>query len=228
MINVLNYIRENIVCLTPILATGAFAFVIILERTHALAWDYAFPYFDAFFEKIRYLVLVNRLNEALAICEQLSAKPVVRIVREGLFRAHQPEPLIETGLELIAHEVQEKFRARTPLLVPAAMVAILLGLSGSLWTFMRSVRTSNGESLIIHLLPALSITLAGFAIAIPCLIFHAFLKNHSQRLIAQTELAAIRMRDLLKQHYYAEPPPSGGPPLMPPRSTRSTKARGEL
>lgn len=210
MSTLLEFISRNFTHVAPILGAGAFALVIILERVHALVWDYSFPYADAFFEKVRYMVLSDRIGEAIAFCEQLVSKPVVRVVREGLVRAHQPESVIEHGLQIAVAEVAAKIQARTQFLSTIANVATLLGLLGTIMGLVQSfdaVGNANAQEraalLAAGISTAMNATMLGLAVAIPCMIAYSFLVNRTNRLIGEIDLAAIKMLDLLKQRYYA-------------------------
>ena len=239
MIGLLEFIRQNFSHVLPILAVGAFGMVIILERTHALVWDYAFPYADAFFEKVRYMVLADRIGEAVAFCDQIVGKPVVRVVREGLVRANQPEGLIEHGLQIAVHEMSERIQARTQFLSTVANVATLLGLFGTILGLIQSfdaIGTVNAQErsalLSAGISTAMNATMLGLGVAIPCLLAYSYLANRTNRLLAEIDLAAIRTLDLLKQRYYAvepqEDPGLAGPGGMPlaTRVTRTGRARG--
>src|SRR6185312_4193643 len=83
------FIINNFFHVAPILAVGGFGAVIILERTRALLFAYPLDRTDAFFEKIRVMVMSDRLADALALCERFRGKPVATIVRAGLLRADQ-------------------------------------------------------------------------------------------------------------------------------------------
>lgn len=208
--NLIEFIQHHFHHVAPILLVGAFALVIILERVHALVWDYAFPFTDAFFEKVRYMILSDRIPEAIAFCEQLSAKPIVRVVREGLLRAHQPESVIEHGLEIAVGEVTAKIQARTPLLATLANVATLLGLFGTILGLVQSfeaVGIANAQEraglLASGISVAMNATLLGLGVAIPCLVAYSYLTTKANALLSETELAAVRTLDLLKQRIYS-------------------------
>src|SRR4051812_40241549 len=131
MAKFLEFILHNFTHVAPILAAGGFGLVIIVERMRALVWAYPFPYADAFFEKIRNMIMADRIGEAIAFCERFRSKPVANVVKEALTRAHQPHELIEHGLQLAVGQANEKVTARTNFLGTIANVATLLGLLGT-------------------------------------------------------------------------------------------------
>ena len=128
MAGFIQFIRDNFAHVAPLLGAAAFAIVIIIERTRALVWGYPMQSTEAFFERIRNLVMSDKINEAVAFCERYWKKPVARVVKEGLTRADQPESLIENGLQITVGEVTQTITARTGFLATIANVATLLGL----------------------------------------------------------------------------------------------------
>src|SRR3954453_21011068 len=116
MQNFINFILTNLSHVAPILVAGGLAVVIILDRFRALVLAYPMHNPDAFFEKIRGLVMSDRISEAVAFCERYRSKPVANVVREGLLRAHQPEGLIEHGLQIAVGEATDKTTSKTSFL----------------------------------------------------------------------------------------------------------------
>jgi hypothetical protein len=133
-----QFIQEHFAHVAPILAAGAIALVITFERLVALMWSYPLERPRAFYDKIRNLVLNERISEAVAYCERHRTKPAANIVREGLLRAHQPESVIAHGLEIAVGEAHEKIGARTAFLATIANVATLLGLFGTIMGLIQS------------------------------------------------------------------------------------------
>ena len=93
-----EFIRTNWLHVAPILAAGAFAIAIMLERTRALFQAYPIRDAQGFFDKVTELVLAGKLGDAIALCDRYGHKPAAKVVKQGLLRAHQPEPLIEQHL----------------------------------------------------------------------------------------------------------------------------------
>jgi len=194
----------------PILAAGAFGLVIILERTRALLWGYPMDRMDAFFEKIRVMVMADRLADALALCERFRGKPIASVVRAALLRADQPESLIEDGLQIAVGEMQERVGLRTGFLATIANVATLLGLFGTIVGLVQSfeaVGSANASErsalLAAGISTAMNATMLGLGTAIPCMIFYSFLMNRTNRLNGQIERSAVRILEILKHRYFS-------------------------
>src|SRR4051794_25502690 len=95
-----EFIRNSFGHVFPILLAAGFAIAIIIERCVALFQRYPIKNQEAFFERITDLVMSGKLSEAVAICDRMPQKPAAEVVKKALLRAHQPESLIENGIEL--------------------------------------------------------------------------------------------------------------------------------
>ncbi len=207
--NLLKFIQENFLHVAPILICGAFALAITAERIYALLVLYPMRQAENFFEKIHGLIMNDRLSEGVLLCERYRAKPIATVVRAGLSRAHQPENLIEHGLQIAVGEVQEKIQARTGFLAMIANVATLLGLFGTILGLIQSFEAVGAASaqqrsalLAQGISTAMNATMMGLGVAIPCMVIYSFLMNRTNRMNAIIERAAVRTLDLLKQRYY--------------------------
>lgn len=204
-----HFLKENFWHVFPILACGGFALVITVERVKALFISYPLSSPERFFDKVRDLVITDRLNDALTVCDHYRGKPVVDVTREALMRAHQPESIIEHGLEIAVSEATLRIQRFTSFLATIANVATLLGLFGTIVGLIRSFAAIGNASpqekaalLASGISTAMNATMMGLAVAIPCMLAYAFLMNKSNRLTAQVEQAAVRTLDILKQRFY--------------------------
>jgi len=125
MSNIFKFCIENFSHVFPILASGALGIVIMVERWVALTRSYPLASLDGFFDRLRVLIMRDQINDAIALCERYRGKPAARIVREGLMRAHQPESLIESGLEIAASEASQRIQSRTAFLACSARSWVL-------------------------------------------------------------------------------------------------------
>jgi biopolymer transport protein ExbB len=210
MNGLMQFIQEHFAHVAPILAAGAIGAAITFERFVALMWTYPLERPRAFYDKIRNLVLNERISEAIAYCERHRSKPAANIVREGLLRAHQPESVIAHGLEIAVGEAHEKIGARTPFLATIANVATLLGLLGTIMGLIESfeaVGSANAQQrsalLAAGISTAMNATMLGLAVAIPCMIIFSYLTNRTNKLNAEAERSAVKVMDFIKQRYFA-------------------------
>lgn len=215
--NIIEFLKDNFWHVAPILITGAFGLAIILERLNALLVVYPIQNTAGFMEKVRDHVMANRLAEAVALCEKYRSKPVARVVKQALLRAHQPESLIEDGLEIAVGEAHEQIQNRTPYIATIANVSTLLGLFGTIVGLIHSfeaVGSANAQQkaalLANGISTAMNATMMGLAVAIPSMIAFSFLMGRSNRLTAQIDQTAVKALDIIKQRYYdAESQASG-------------------
>ncbi len=162
-----------------------------------------------FFDKLQELVMAGKVGEAVALCDRYPTKPVARVVKQALLRAHQPESLIEHGLQLAVADVTGWIQKRTGFLATIANVATLLGLLGTIAGLITSFQAVGGADpqqksalLAAGISTAMNATMMGLGVAIPCMVAFSFLINKSNRLVSDVESSAIRSLDILKQRYY--------------------------
>ncbi len=205
-----DFLRTSFFHVAPILIAGAFAGAIIAERAKALFKTYPIQDMDGFFEKVRDLVLKGKVGEAVSLCERYPGKPVAQIVKQGLLRAHQPEALIEHGLEIATNDATQAIQRRTGFLATIANVATLLGLFGTIAGLIHSFEAvghadpqQKSAMLAAGISQAMNATMLGLGVAIPCMVAFSFLMNRTNRLISEIDNSAVKSIDILKQRYYA-------------------------
>jgi biopolymer transport protein ExbB/TolQ len=205
-----EFLRTSFWHVMPILVAGGFAAAIILERFKALYGTYPIKDTEGFFDKLTDLVMGGKLGEAVAHCDRYPAKPAAQVAKQALLRAHQPENLIEHGVQLAMGRATQAIQKRTAFLATIANVATLLGLLGTIAGLIHSFEAvghadaqQKSALLAAGISQAMNATMLGLAVAIPCMIFFSFLMNRTNRLIAELDHSAVRMVDILKQRYYA-------------------------
>jgi biopolymer transport protein ExbB len=206
----LEFIMSNLSHTAPLLIAGAIAIAILVERSKALFKTYPIQNADGFYDKITELVMSGRIGDAIAVCDRMPEKPAAAVVKQGLLRAHQPENLIEHGIELAVGEASLKIQMRTSFLATIANVSTLLGLFGTIAGLIHSFEAvahadpqQKSALLAAGISTAMNATMMGLAIAIPCMVAFSFLINRTNRLIAEIDHSAVRTLDVLKQRYYA-------------------------
>ena len=209
MASMLKFVLEHFSHVFPILLAGGIGTVIIIERSIALIWSYPIDAYNDFFDKVRALVMRDRVSEAIVLCERLREKPVSKVVREGLVRANQPEQLIEHGLHIAVSEATDRINARTAFLGTIANVATLFGLFGTIVGLVQSFEAVGNASaaqrstlLANGISTAMNATMMGLAVAIPCMIAYSYLNSRSAKLVSQVDQSAVRTLDLLQQRYF--------------------------
>ncbi len=219
----IDFLKNNLSHVLPLLVAGAFAIVIIAERTKSLFFSYPLRDSKGFFDKVQELVFAGRTAEAVQLCEQQGQKPVAKVVRAALMRAHLPDDAIEQGIALELADATRHIQKRTSFVATIANVATLLGLLGTIAGLIASFAAvahadaqQKSALLSAGISTAMNATMLGLAIAIPCMIAFAVLTNKANRIIGDLEDAGLKTLDVLKLRYYSmetEETPSVGETL---------------
>jgi biopolymer transport protein ExbB/TolQ len=206
----MQFLRDSFWHVAPILIAGAIAVAIIVERARALFTLYPIRDARGFFEKISDLVIAGKMSEAVAVCDRNAGKPAAQVVKQALLRSHQPDALIEHGLQLAVGEATQAIQKRTSFLATIANVATLLGLFGTIAGLIQAFEAvghadpqQKSALLAAGISTAMNATMLGLAVAIPCMVAFSFLMNKSNRLVSEIEHSAIHALDILKQRYYS-------------------------
>jgi biopolymer transport protein ExbB len=206
----LDFIRTSFWHVAPILLAGGIAVAIILERTRALFSVYPLKDPREFYDKLSDLVVAGKIAEAISLCDRYQHKPVAQVMKQALLRSHQPETLIEHGLQIAVGDANQAIQRRTSFLATIANVATLLGLFGTIAGLIASFEAvghadpqQKATLLAAGISQAMNATMLGLGVAIPCMVAFSFLMNRSNTLIGDVESAAVRALDILKQRYYA-------------------------
>jgi len=208
--NILEFIKTNWTHVAPILLAGAFGFAIIVERSRALFSVYPIKDMHGFFDKLQDLIMAGKLGEAISLCDRHPQKPAAQVTKQALLRAHQPENLIEQGVELSVGDAVSMITKRTTYLATIANVATLLGLFGTIAGLIQSFEAvghadaqQKSALLAAGISTAMNATMLGLAVAIPCMVAFSFLMNRQNRLVGEVDRSAVKALDILKQRYYA-------------------------
>lgn len=208
--NFIEFIKNNLMHVLPILISGAIGVAIVLERLNALFQSYPIHDLDGFFKQISNLVMVGKIQDAVRVCEQYPKKPVAKVVKTALLRSHMPETVIEDGLHIAVSDATQSIQRRTSFLATIANVATLMGLMGTILGLINSFDAvghadaqQKSALLSAGIATAMNATMLGLGVAIPCMIAFSFLMSRSNQLIAQIEDASVKSLDILKQRFYS-------------------------
>ena len=204
----IEFLKNNFLHVAPILISGAFAAIIMMERYKTLYQTYHLENGEEFLNQVKNLVAKGKYNEALAICLQYHGKPTAEIVKAGLERAHQPEELVINSIEMARNRLAEKIQKRTNYLATIANVATLLGLLGTIAGLIESFAAvghadpqQKAALLANGISTAMNATMLGLAVAVPCMIVFSFFINKANQLIAEVEAGGMTIHDSLQLHH---------------------------
>ena len=207
--NMIEFLKNNFWHVFPILAAGVFAILIVIDRVKALFYTYPLKAPEAFFERITGMLASGRAGDAIALCNTMPAKPVAKVVKTALLRAHLPDDLLAHGMEMTLSEAHTAIQKRTSFLATVANVATLLGLFGTIAGLISSFEAvghadaqQKSALLADGISTAMNATMLGLGVAIPCMILFSLLVNQANRLVSDTEHAAVRAVDIVKLRMY--------------------------
>lgn len=207
--SVLEFFKNNFFHVAPIILVGIIAAAIVVERYKTLFISLCMKNPNEFLEKVNQLTLIGKLNEAIVLCDQFKNIPMALLVKSALMRAHQPEEVIQSGIEISFSESSEKIQRRTSYLATIANVATLLGLLGTIAGLIHSFEAvghadaqQKAALLADGISTAMNATMLGLAVAIPCMVGFSFLTNRSNFLIKQLEHAGLQIMDSIRRSYY--------------------------
>lgn len=207
--SVLEFLKNNFFHVAPILLAGILAAAILVERYKTLFVTLSMKNPNEFLEKVNHLTLNGKVNEAIALCDQFQTIPMALLVKSALTRAHSPEEVIQSGIEISFSESAEKIQRRTSYLATVANVSTLLGLLGTIAGLIHSFEAvghadaqQKAALLADGISTAMNATMLGLAVAIPCMIGFSFLTNRSNMLVKQLENAGLQIMDSIRRSYY--------------------------
>jgi biopolymer transport protein ExbB len=204
------FIKDHFLHAAPLLACGAFALAIMIERSYSLYLRYPMRNMERFFNDLSSHVMKANIAEAARLCDRHKRKPAANVVKAALQRAHLPEGLIRDGIQLSLQNCSRAILKRTSYLATIANVATLLGLFGTVAGLIQSFQAvahadaqQKSALLSAGIATAMNATMLGLGIAIPCMIVFSLLTNRTNNLISDLEQAAVRTMDILKQRFYS-------------------------
>lgn len=228
--DLMTFIKHHFWHAAPILACAMAGLVIAIERFIAFNDIYALKERGQFFEKLKIYVMADRLRDAIALCNLHDRKPLAHVVRQGLIRAHQPEEMVQDGMAMAVIQAQRLIQKRTAYLATIANVATLLGLFGTIAGLISSFDaigkadpSRKSELLAAGISTAMTATMMGLGVAIPCMVIYSLLMNKQNRLVSELNESAIETMDIIRQRYYTQSPagPSGGQGPSPGHGRRA-------
>lgn len=204
-----DFILSNLGHVLPIIIAGIFAAAIVIERIKMVFFVYPLPGRTKFYHRIRELVMADKVQDAVALCDQYPQKPAVQVMKEGLMRAHLPEQMVNDGLNIVVGEWIENISKRTSFLSMIANVATLLGLFGTIAGLIQSfeaVGTANPQEksalLAAGISNAMNATMMGLGVAIPAMVAFSFIMNRTNRMVSELDQCSLETLDIIRQRAY--------------------------
>ena len=193
-----------------ILGIAIFALAIIVERFIVIYLKNRIVSVSFVNQVIEHLQTDN-LDGALRLCDR-SRAALPQIVRAGLEQLDEGPDEVQNAIELKAMAVIPKLEKRTGYLSMTANVATLLGLLGTIWGLITSFQAvAHAEAaqkaalLSSGIAMAMNTTAFGLMVAIPCMLFFAFLHEKTNDLIDEINENVARIFQFLRRKSIKSP-----------------------
>lgn len=160
---------------------------------------------QAFFEKIKKLVVAGNIDSAIKLCES-SNYPVLQLVRAGLTQASKGPDEVDAALSEKLNELKPEAEKRVGALWSLANIATLIGLlgtvSGLIKTFnaiaVPGLSQSDKQAMLSNgIAEAMYNTALGLGIAVFCMITHVILHTRAKAIQRDLEMLMERTFNLL-------------------------------
>ncbi len=204
-----DFIVSNFSHTLPVILAGIFAIAIVLDRVKMVFFTYPLAGRSKFYHRIRELVMADKVQDAIALCDQYPEKPAAQVAKEGLLRAHLPEQMVNDGLNIVVGEWIENVSKRTAFLSMIANVATLMGLFGTIAGLIQSfeaVGTANPQEksalLAAGISTAMNATMLGLGVAIPAMVAFSFIMNRTNRMVSELDQCSLETLDIIRQRSY--------------------------
>lgn len=203
-----KFLGDGDVAMWAIVLTGLFALGVVIERFKTLYVDFNINS-HTFMEKIRALILGDKIEEAVAHCANHPKVPLAQVVKGVLERADQDDSSIDNGLDVKFTEVMPRLHKGFGYLSMVANVATLLGLLGTVHGLVmafEAVSFADPAQKQIMLAQSISIamvaTMAGLFVAIPVMFIYSFFHAKQNQLVEEVIACSTVVVDLLKHRNY--------------------------
>ncbi len=235
---IVKFFQDGGFFLIPIAIVLAIGVVICLERWIYLGYEKArnAKAFDEWLPLLRTADLEKMLHFS-----RESTAPISRIIGCGLdmMKVSDQRGDIENSMSEGILETLPRLEQRTGYLAVLANVATLLGLLGTIvgligaFTAVASADPAEKSRILSESISvAMNTTAFGLIAAIPLLIFHAILKNKTQKITNSLEMASVKFLNLMTVHRLiqsnsprvASEPSSAIPEKLEPISEVGSKA----
>lgn len=186
-----------------ILAVSIIGLGIIIERFIFLFFKYNINA-TAFMAQIQKLVMANKIDHAIKLCNAAPSAALARVIKAGLMKANKSKAEIQNAVEEATLEVVPVIQKRTNSLQAIANIATLLGLLGTIigmigaFDSLASVSADKRqEALGRNIALAMNTTAFGLIVAIPCMSAHIFLSGTTKRIIDEIDQYSVKLENLL-------------------------------
>jgi len=203
MNSILQFINDSGVVGWIIMLTGLGVAGLVFERAKILYFAYGMDS-DEFMTKVQGLVLAKKVEEALAICNQYSGKPLANAFKTILEKADRDDDSIFQAHDNAMAENVPQLTKRIHYLSMLANVATLLGLLGTIHGLILSFAAvaqadpAQKQAMLAHGISVSMYTTAlGLVVAIPAMVAYSLLVSRQNQLVEEITEKTGKLTELL-------------------------------
>jgi len=187
----------------PIALVSVLALAVCIERVVCVLFRYDING-RTFMAQVQKLVATNNIDRAIKLCNAAPNAALPRVIKAGLLRANKGEVEIRNAIDEVVLEVVPLLNKRTAALAALANLATLLGLLGTIMGLTDAFGAVSGAppeqraGLITGAIAvAMNTTAFGLLVAVPTLFVHLLLSGISRKIVADIDLYAMRLENML-------------------------------
>ncbi len=198
---ILVLLKSGGVTVVILLLCSTFSLAIILERMIYFKTRSKVKRAD-FIAQIRAGLQAGNAKQALEACKKTDA-PFAQVASAGLKLFGHNETVISNAMEREITIETNKLERNTSIIGTIGSVAVYIGLFGTVLGIIRAFRDisasgSGGINVVINgIAEALICTAAGLAVAVPAVIFYNYFTKMIDDFVADMELCASEVLDIL-------------------------------
>ena len=159
-----------------------------------------------FMDTMRQVLLHNRTQEAIDICDETDA-PVARIMKAGILKQNRGKEEVREAINDAGHLEIPRLDRHLSYLATCANIAPLLGLLGTVSGMIKAfaqIQNKRGQvnpaDLAEGISNALLTTAAGLAVAIPMLVIYNYFVTRVDNMVVEMEISSSELLELLTHH----------------------------
>lgn len=199
-----DLIAQGGILMWPIMICSIIGLAIAIERFIALRR--ASIDTREFMDTMRQVLLHNRTQEAIDICDETDA-PVARIMKAGILKQNRGKEEVREAIEDAGHLEVPRLDRHLSYLATCANIAPLLGLLGTVSGMIKAfaqIQNKRGQvnpaDLAEGISNALLTTAAGLAVAIPMLVIYNYFVTRVDNMVVEMEISSSELLELLTHH----------------------------
>ncbi|MDY0062223.1 MAG: MotA/TolQ/ExbB proton channel family protein [Myxococcota bacterium] len=197
--------KEGGLMMWPILFASFLVYGIAIERIIFL-WFRAATNKEEFVRNALKIIYKGNLSAVVDFVSTQNS-PLARIVHAGLLKVRGKDEDVQVAMDEAALSELPKIEKRTPYLAMFGNVAMLLGLLGTISGMIISfAAVANAEAsekaakLALGISEAMNCTAFGLLVAIPALLFYAFLQGKTQAILDDINEGTVRVLNAILAH----------------------------